>query len=87
MGGDVIITGNGSVSSNGVNIADLIFDMNQVKYVTTANDVKTEIIISGKTTYKGGYSDDFLSIMHQSNDLHIKGSVSYKGTVRNIDDL
>lgn len=87
MGGTVIITGNTGYSSNtDITTTDLLFSMTSIKYTSNSNGFLTQITLTGATTYTGSFSDSYTSVNHQSNNLHIKGSVTYKDIVRNIDN-
>ena len=86
MGGTVIITGTtGYSSNNGITTTDLIFSMTSVKYVTNASGFETEITLTGATTCTGSFSSSYTSLNHQSNNLHISGSVTHNDIVRKID--
>jgi hypothetical protein len=91
LGGTVIITGSDSYdNTHGITTTDLIFSMDAVKYTYTFTDTDsktwvTKVTLSGATTYTGSFSDTYTSINHQSDNLYIKGSVTYEGVVRNID--
>ena len=91
MGGTVIITGSDSYdNTHGITTTDLVFSMTAVKYTYsyTGSNSKTsvtEVTLTGATTYKGSFSDSYTSVNHQSDNLYIKGSVTYDGVVRNID--
>ena len=86
MGGTVIITGtDGYSSSTDITTSDLIFSMTSVKYVTNASGFETEITLTGATTFTGSYSDSYTSLNHQSNNLHISGSVTHNDIIRKID--
>ena len=86
MGGKVIITGStGYSSNNGITTTDLVFSMTSVKYITSVSDFDTEITLTGATTYSGSFSDSYTSVNHQSNNLHISGSVTHNNIVRKID--
>ncbi len=86
MGGTVIITGSvGYSSNNGITTTDLIFSMTSIKYVTNVSDFKTEITLTGATTFTGSFSDSYTSVNHQSDNLHISGSVTHNEIVRKID--
>ncbi len=86
MGGTVIITGITSYSSNtGITTTDLLFSMTSINYTTSSNGYVTQITLTGATTYTGSFSSSYTSVNHQSDNLHIIGSVTYQGIVRNID--
>ena len=86
MGGTVLITGTTGYSSNtGITTTDLLFTMTSINYTSSSNGYVTQITLTGATTYTGSFSSSYTSVNHQSNNLHIKGSVTYKGIVRNID--
>jgi hypothetical protein len=91
LGGTVLITGSTSYdNTHGITTTDLVFSMNDVKYTYTFTDTDsktwvTKVTLSGATTYTGSFSDSYTSINHQSDNLYIKGSVTYEGIVRNID--
>jgi hypothetical protein len=92
MGGTVIITGSDSYdNTHGITTTDLIFTMTNIQYFFTASSASgnttatTQITISGATTYDGSFSDTYTSVNHQSQNLHIVGSVTYAGTVRPVD--
>lgn len=92
MGGNVIITGTNSYdNTHGITTTDISFALNNVQYIKTQTSTSgnttatTEITLTGATTYFGSFSDSYTSVNHQSQNLHIKGSVTYAGTVRTID--
>jgi hypothetical protein len=92
MGGSVIITGTNSIDkTHDITTTDISFSMTNVQYTksqtsTSGNTTATtEITLTGTTTYFGSFSSSYTSINHQSQNLHIKGSVTYAGVVRNID--
>jgi hypothetical protein len=92
MGGSVVISGSDSYdNTHGITMTSLIFTMNKAAYSNTILSVSgntrctTEIALTGATTYNGSFSDTYTSLNYQSQNLHVKGSVTYAGTVRNID--
>ena len=86
MGGTVIITGSTGISiNNGITTTDLVFSMNSIKYVTNVSGFETEITLTSATTYTGSFSDSYTSLNHQSDKLHISGSVTQNEIVRKID--
>ena len=92
MGGNVIITGTNSYdNTHGITTTTISFALNNVQYIKTQTSTSgnttatTEITLTGATTYFGSFSDSYTSVNHQSQNLHIKGSVTYAGTVRTID--
>lgn len=91
FGGTIVITGSdGYDTINHVTTTDLLFTMTGIKYsYTNTNSDKpwiTEVTLTGATTYSGSFSGSFKDVNHHSDNLKIKGSVTYDGTVRNIDD-
>ncbi len=92
MGGTVTITGYTSYDEKlGIATPDLVFSMTAVKYTYTCTGSNnktwiTDVTLTGSTTFKGSFSESYTSLNHQSDNLHIKGSVTYDGTIiRNID--
>ena len=91
LGGTVIITGSDSYdNTHGITTTDLIFSMTAVNYTYsyTDNNSKnwvTELTLTGATTYTGSFSGSYTSLNYQSDNLYIKGSVTYGDEVRNID--
>lgn len=86
MGGTVILTGTtGYSNNNGITTTDLVFAMTSVKYTCSSNGYLTEITLTGSATYTGSFSSGYVSLNHQSDNLYIIGTVTYQGTVRNID--
>lgn len=91
MGGTVLITGNSCYDkTHNITTTDLVFSMNTVKYTFSYRSSNnktwiTEVTLTGNATYAGSFSDSYTSINHQSDNLHIKGSVTYDGIIRNID--
>lgn len=91
MGGTVVITGTDSWdNTHSIMTTDLLFSMTNVKYTYTytgSNNKSwvTEITLNGTATHKGSWSDSYTSISHISDNLHIKGSVTYDGSIRTID--
>jgi hypothetical protein len=86
MGGEVNISGNTTYdNTHGITTTDLIFAMNQVQYVYSASGYTTEITLTGSTTYSGSFSNSYTSVNHQSQNIHLKGSVTHEGIIRNID--
>ncbi len=88
MGGTVIITGTtGYSSNNGITTTDLTFNMTSIKYVTNVSGFATEITLTGAATYTGSFSGDYTSLNHQSDNIHITGSVTRNDIVRKIDTI
>ena len=91
MGGTVVITGTDSYdNTHGITTTDLLFSMSEVKYIYTyaGSDDKSwrsEVILTGTATHSGSFSSTYTSLNHQSDNLHIVGSVTYDGVVRMID--
>jgi hypothetical protein len=91
MGGKVTITGNTTYdNTHGIATDDLVFSMTAVKntYSIKSSDNKTwitEVTLTGTTTYTGSFSDSYTSLNHQSDNLYVKGSVTYDGVIRSID--
>lgn len=92
MGGTVTITGTNSYdSTHGITTTDLTFALTNVvqNYSSTSNSGKTtcttQVTLSGVATYKGSFSGTYTSLNHQSQNLHVVGSVTYDGVVRTID--
>lgn len=92
MGGTVLITGSDSWdNTHSIMTTDLIYSMTAVKYTysyTSTSSGKiwvTEVTLTGNTSYKGSWSDSYTSLNHLSDNLYIKGSVTYDGVVRSID--
>jgi len=90
MGGMVTITGSDSYdNTHGITTTNLLLAMEAVNYTYTytGNNNKswvTQIKITGSTTYSGSFSDSYTSVNHQAANLHIAGTVSYDGIVREI---
>lgn len=92
MGGTVTITGSNSYdSTHGITTTDLIFALTNVveNYSSTSasgnTTCTTQVTITGAATYKGSFSATYTSLNHQSQNLHVVGSVTYAGVVRTID--
>ena len=92
LGGAVIITGTTSYdNTHGITTTNLTFAMTNVQYAYTASSASgnttatTQITITGTTTYYGSFSETYTSLNHQSQNLHIVGSVTYAGTLRPVD--
>jgi hypothetical protein len=86
MGGTVIITGStGYSSNNGITTTDLVFSMNLIQYSTNVSGFETQITLTGAATYTGSFSSSYTSVNHQSNNLHVTGSVTHNDIVRKID--
>lgn len=92
MGGTVIITGSSSYdSTHAITTTDLTFVLTNVVQTYSATStsgnttVTTQVTISGTSTYKGSFSQTYTSLNHQSQNLHVVGTVNYAGTVRTID--
>jgi len=91
MGGTVNITGTTSIDNTHViTTTNLVFNMTNVKYTysyggTNGNDWIAEITLTGSTTYSGSFSSTYTSINHQATNLHVVGTVTNAGIVRNID--
>jgi len=92
MGGTVTITGSNSYdSTHGITTSDLTFTLNNVvqTYSSTSSSgnttCTTQVTLTGVTTYKGSFSNTYTSVNHQSQNLRVVGSVTYGGSVRNID--
>lgn len=92
MGGTVVITGSDSYDdTHGITTTNLDFAMTNVQYTYSKSSesgnttATTQVTLTGATTYDGSFSNTYTSVNHQSQNLHIKGSVTYAGTVRNID--
>lgn len=91
MGGTVVITGTDSYDdTHGITTVDLELAMTGVKYTYTYtgnnNDVWiTHITLSGTTTYYGSFSDTYTSVNHQSDNLHVAGTVMHGDIERSID--
>jgi hypothetical protein len=86
MGGTVIITGvTGYSTGNDITTTDLVFTMTSIQYTNSSSGYLTDITLNGATTYTGSFSDDYTSVNHQSENMHINGSVTYGDIVRAID--
>jgi len=90
FGGSVVISGtDGYDTTTHVTTTDLIFNMSDIKYIYVYNDGSnswsTEVTLNGETTYKGNFSSTAKDVTHHSDNLSIKGSVTYKENVRIID--
>jgi len=92
LGGNVAITGSNTYdSTHDITTADLTFVLaNVIGSSTTSSDngkttCTTQITITGSTTYKGSFSNTYTSVSHQSQNLHVVGSVTYAGVTRTID--
>jgi hypothetical protein len=92
LGGNVVISGNTSYdSTHSITTTDLTFTLTNVIGSATVSSESgnttcvTQITITGATTYKGSFSSSYTSVSHLSQNLHIVGSVTYAGVVRNID--
>lgn len=92
MGGSVVITGSNSVDiTHDITMTSIIITMTNAAYSNTVlsasgtTSCTTEITLTGATTYNGSFSDTYTSLNYQSQNLHVMGSVTYAGTVRNID--
>lgn len=95
MGGELQISGSTSYTSeHGITMVDLVYEMDEVKYTyssTTSSGNKwfVSITMTGDITYKGSFSSSsYTAVNHQSNNLYIKGYVSYNTdeAVRYIDN-
>lgn len=90
MGGTVVITGSDSYdATHGITTANLTFSLTSVKYTYNYTDSNnkswfTQVTLTGDITYTGSFSNSYTSVNHQSDNLYIDGSVTYEGTVRNI---
>ncbi len=92
MGGTVIITGSSTYdSTHSITTTDLTFTLTNVvaNYSATSSTgnttCTTQLTLTGVATYKGSFSSTYTSISHQSQNLHVVGSVTYAGVTRNID--
>lgn len=92
MGGTVTITGADSYDdTHGITTTDLTFALTNVvqNYSSTSasgnTTCTTQVTLTGVTTYKGSFSNTYSSLSHQSQNLHVVGSVTYDGVVRTID--
>jgi hypothetical protein len=92
MGGTVNITGSNSYDSvHGIKTTDLTFVLTNVavNYSATSESgnttCTTQVTLTGSATYKGSFSATYTSLTHQSQNLHVVGSVTYAGVVRTID--
>ena len=90
MGGTVVITGTTTQdNTHNITSADLIFNMANVKYTytygDTGNEVVAEITLTGSTSYYGSFSTTYTNLSYQSTSLHVVGTVTYAGKVRDID--
>jgi beta-xylosidase len=91
MGGTVVITGSDSFDdTHGITSTNLIFTMTNVNYTLTTTTTSgksciTHVTLTGATTHTGSFSDSYTSVNHQSENIHIVGSVTFDGTTRNID--
>ena len=90
MGGTVVITGSNTYdATHGITTANIVMSLNSVKYTYNYTDKNnknwfTQVTLTGDITYTGSFSDSYVSLNHQSDNLNIIGSVTYEGTVRNI---
>ncbi len=93
LGGTVLITGTTTYdNTHGITTTDLVFSMNGVKYTHSISDGSgktrtASITLTGYTTYSGSFSNSYTSVNHQSENLHINGTVNYGGITRSIDSL
>jgi len=90
MGGSVIITGTTSQDEvHNITTANLILNMTNIKYTytygSTGNQVVAEITLTGSTGYSGSFSPTYTSLSYQASNLHVVGTVTYDGKVRDID--
>lgn len=84
MGGTVIITGTTSYdNTHGITTTNLVFEMTDVAY-TYSTTSTSNVTLTGAITYTGSFSDSYTSVNHQSDNLHINGSVTHDGIVRTI---
>ena len=91
MGGKVTITGTTALADNGINMVDLVLNMNSVRYTYSLKDANndqwlSEVTMTGIITYKGSWGTGFRSVNHQSDNMHIVGSVKYKDKTRTMND-
>lgn len=91
MGGTVTITGTDAYDgTHGITTTSLSFSMTNVGYTFSKASASgkmctTQVTITGATTYNGSFSTTYTSLNHASQNLHVSGSVSFDGAVRNID--
>lgn len=92
MGGTVKITGTSSYdSTHSITTTDLTYTLTNVvanysaASTTGSTTCTTQITITGVASYKGSFSSTYTSLSHQSQNLHVVGSVTYAGVTRNID--
>lgn len=92
LGGNVSITGSNSYDkTHDITTTDLTFALTNVVGSSTVSSedgkttCTTQITLTGATTYKGSFSTTYTSVSHQSQNLHVAGTVTYAGTTRTID--
>jgi hypothetical protein len=90
LGGTVVITGTTTKdNTNNITTANLTMNMAGVKYNyaygSSGNQVVADITLTGSTSYSGSFNTTYTSLNYQSSNLHVVGTVTYKGKVRSID--
>lgn len=90
MGGTVVITGTTSLdNTHDITTTNLNFTLTNIKYAytygDTGNQVVAEVTLTGSTTYSGSFNSTYTNLSYQSSNLHVVGSVTFNGKVRNID--
>jgi len=81
LGGTVTITGSSSYdNTHSITTVDLNLSMDEIITITSY----ANLTLTGSTTYTGSFSDTYTSVNHQSDNIHIDGSVTRNSVVRQI---